>query len=495
MNRSMIRRMTITLLALFMMLASAVPALADGKGNGHGKGKGNGNVSKFQLEVRGNGNGWGNGKGKLEFKLDFDDVNVEAEWARKYIASLAAKKVFEGYTDGTFQPNKPVTRIEAVTAAVRLMGLREEASDPDNWNVDIQFDDEKQIRMKHNWAVGYVVVAQEEGLFDERDGKLQPQKAADRLWVTELLIRALDLEAEAQANLHAKLDFKDSDEIPAGLLGYVKVALDKGIITGYTNGTFKPNKPVTRAELAAMLERAEGSLPEEEDEDSSDQDASGVIVSEVSNHTLILQKDGNIQVYALDPNAFVFRDGKKVSITSLQVGDTVFVRSYHHLVIFVEVIKQAEEKVEPFTKTGYLHAMTFDEKGKISAITISESLLDTANKYMYIVDKDVVIEGKVNELQQGRIITLEGEDMVVKKIKIGDQTFRLQGKLAYVTLNSDGQIATIAIRHSVNGNTQTSIYSVSSDVRITGNLTLLGEGQDVTISGTYQVITEIVIGS
>ncbi len=49
----------------------------------------------------------------LEIKLTFDDLRgKDVEWAARYIASLASKKVFEGYEDGTFQPRKTISRIE-----------------------------------------------------------------------------------------------------------------------------------------------------------------------------------------------------------------------------------------------------------------------------------------------------------------------------------------------------------------------------------------------
>jgi hypothetical protein len=477
MKRHMIRRVAIAMLTLVIMLAGTMPVLADNRGNGKGHGKG------FELEVRGKG---GN-SGKLSYKLEFDDVNAQAEWARKYIASLAAKKVFEGYTDGTFQPNKAVSRIEVVASIVRFMGLREEAEDPSKWNVDLLFEDEKQIRKNNSWAVGYLAVAQETGLFANARGKLQPQKSADRLWVTELIVRALGLEQEAQANMNAQLSFKDRKDIPANKIGYVKVALDRGIVTGYTDGTFKPNKSVSRAELAAMLERAEEKLPDS----SNDTQASGVLVTAVTNQTLLLETGGAVKSYALDPNAFIFRDGEKVEASSLKVGDTLFIRSYNQVVIFVEVIKKAEEEKKPFTVTGVLKSLTFHANGKLNTITIIGVNNQDAT---YAVSDSVQLEGQLNELRQGHTVELSGVNNVVSKIRIGDQGFRLQGVIAYVTLNSNGQIATIAIRHVVNGTEQTSVFTVASDVRLTGSLTLLGEGQNIVIAGTQQIVREILMG-
>ena len=39
---------------------------------------------------------------------------------------------------------------------------------------------------------------------------------------------------------------------------HIRWAMDKGLMTGYEDGTWQPDKPVTRAELAAVLHRLKG---------------------------------------------------------------------------------------------------------------------------------------------------------------------------------------------------------------------------------------------
>ena len=82
------------------------------------------------------------------------------------------------------------------------------------------------------------------------------------LFAATLLVKALGLEADATAKVNTQLTFKDEDKIPAGSVGYVAVATEKGIVTGYDNNTFRPNQPVTRAELAALLDRTDEEMPD-----------------------------------------------------------------------------------------------------------------------------------------------------------------------------------------------------------------------------------------
>lgn len=58
-------------------------------------------------------------------------------------------------------------------------------------------------------------------------------------------------------------DFNDVNEIPAGSIGYVNVAVEQGITTGYGDNTFKPNQPVKRGEMAAFLDRTNDGLLEQ----------------------------------------------------------------------------------------------------------------------------------------------------------------------------------------------------------------------------------------
>lgn len=197
-----------------------------------------------------------------ELELAFNDAD-EASWAVQAIGLMKSQEILSGYEDGNFRPNKPVSRVEAVVAAVRLMGLEGEAKAVPA-DSELTFADASEVNKKYKWAKGYIIVALEQGLFDTSETKLDPQKPASRVWVSALLVKALGLEDEALALMTDVPDFKDVSAIPAGSIGYVNIAVQEGIVTGYPDETFKPNKNVTRAELAALLVRTNDSLLEQE---------------------------------------------------------------------------------------------------------------------------------------------------------------------------------------------------------------------------------------
>lgn len=58
------------------------------------------------------------------------------------------------------------------------------------------------------------------------------------------------------------LNFTDAKNVPAWAKTYVGQAVQAGIISGYKDDTFRPSQNITRAELAVMIQRAAGTTPD-----------------------------------------------------------------------------------------------------------------------------------------------------------------------------------------------------------------------------------------
>jgi hypothetical protein len=400
-------------LAVSMLAGGGASALANGngKGNGNGKDQGRNNDNKYTSQTKDNYKANGN----INIILNFPDVKgADVEWAMKYIASLASKRVFEGYEDGSFQPRKPITRIEALTAAVRLMGLREKAESQEEMNSNLNFKDADLIKRQYGWATGYVAVAAENDLFLETDDKIQPEKPADRLWATTLLVKALKLDAEAKARMNDKLTFRDANQIPAGSVGYVKVALEKGLIDGYEDNTFRPERPVTRAELAALLDRTGEQLPG----NGSGQDqtlVTGKLSAAPAGNVLLVEKDGQTVSVVVDANAFIYRNGTRVALNALVAGDTLKIRTYNGTALFVEVTSAVTNPT--FSVIGLYKDMTLTPEGKIATIKIAQTVSGSVQEAVYNVAPTVSITGGSLPATD-RVVELKGSNALVTEIKI-----------------------------------------------------------------------------
>ncbi|PWW07387.1 S-layer family protein [Paenibacillus cellulosilyticus] len=360
----------------------------------------------------------------ITINVNFKDEE-DLKWATEYIIRLASKGIVNGYEDGTFKPNKKISRIETIVAAVRLMGLREQAESAEEMSTDLNFKDADQLKKKYPWAVGYVAVALENDLFSETEDSIQPEKPATRLWSATILVKALKLEAEAKAKSSTKLTFKDAKQIPAGSVGYVAVALEKGIITGYSDNTFRPNQQVTRAELAALLDRTDSQLPDSEDTDI--QAITGTLKASVSNNSLTVVKSDNTEkTLTIDPNVFIFRDNKKASLSDLKAGDEVLVRTYNGNVIFIEVTKLAETTTTTTDVTGTLKAAVSNNSIVVVKADKTEAALT--------VDKNTVV---VRNNKTAKLSDLKAGDEVLVRTSNGKVIYIQVTKLASTTTTAD----------------------------------------------------------
>lgn len=89
------------------------------------------------------------------------------------------------------------------------------------------------------------------GTLDNGTRRFLPNQTITRNEFAVLLCRALKIEP-----VSGVLTFKDAEAIPFYAKGYVKAAVQKGIIKGFADGTFGGGKTLTRAEMVTMLMRA-----------------------------------------------------------------------------------------------------------------------------------------------------------------------------------------------------------------------------------------------
>lgn len=86
----------------------------------------------------------------------------------------------------------------------------------------------------------------------DKDGKFYTDREVTRAEAAAMLGRALNLNGAKRAT-----EFSDVP-MQSFASGYIQSAADKGIITGLNDGTFRPNQPIRRAEMAILINRAFG---------------------------------------------------------------------------------------------------------------------------------------------------------------------------------------------------------------------------------------------
>ncbi|WP_186331449.1 5'-nucleotidase C-terminal domain-containing protein [Paenibacillus xylanexedens] len=105
-----------------------------------------------------------------------------------------------------------------------------------------------------HWAGEAIKAAMIRGIVNGyQDGNFRPNMPATRAEFIVMLARAFELPAS-----NKPLAFKDAASIPAWAQSFIAQAVDQGIISGYTDDTFRSTGKISRVEMTVMLVRALG---------------------------------------------------------------------------------------------------------------------------------------------------------------------------------------------------------------------------------------------
>ncbi|MFB9276236.1 S-layer homology domain-containing protein [Cohnella cellulosilytica] len=108
-----------------------------------------------------------------------------------------------------------------------------------------------------HWAEQWIALGQAFGVTTGfPDGTFRPNLPVSRLEFTAMLLRMLDADMDEQDREAAASSFNDADRIPAWGVPYANAARRLGIVSGYEDGTFRPEAPISRMEMMVVLSKA-----------------------------------------------------------------------------------------------------------------------------------------------------------------------------------------------------------------------------------------------
>ena len=113
-------------------------------------------------------------------------IDIDPDWAKDEIDKAVQKGYMKGYGDGKFQPNKPITCLEAIVALMSTLEQEDEITLDD---VDV---DSKSSLLKKipDWGQVYVAVALDEGILLESEMKnFNPNQGIKRYQVAVYFAR------------------------------------------------------------------------------------------------------------------------------------------------------------------------------------------------------------------------------------------------------------------------------------------------------------------
>lgn len=142
-----------------------------------------------------------------------------------------------GYANGTFEPDRNMTRAEVTTMFARLL--------TEKMATDQTYSNTFSDVAKSHWAANYIGYMQQFGIITGyADGSFRPDASVTR---AEFAAIASRFERLTEGT-------KSFSDVPSShwAAKYINFAATRGWVNGYADGTFRPNNSITRAEVAAV---------------------------------------------------------------------------------------------------------------------------------------------------------------------------------------------------------------------------------------------------
>lgn len=171
--------------------------------------------------------------------------DIHGHFAKDDIIRITADGIMKGVNASEFAPMAPLTRAQAAVVFSRLLSLSANGESP--------YPD-----TAGHWAEPQIIAATEAGLFKGfEDNTFRPEDAVTREEIAVLLARVLGAEEGARSGL----SFPDVAPERWSFQEITALA-ELGIVNGYEDGHFLPERAINRGEMAALVGRTRAHLPE-----------------------------------------------------------------------------------------------------------------------------------------------------------------------------------------------------------------------------------------
>jgi len=181
----------------------------------------------------------------LESTIQFSDLQ-QTHWAYSEIMYLAQRQIINGFPDGTYRPNEPITLEQFATLVVGVLG----ADATHGYEI---FEDVPINR----WSNANITTAVIRGIIvpNEHGNVLGADSAITREISALWMVRALGI-----AVTDTQTTFNDNHDITHR--SEIATAVEIGLIQGMPNNLFAPSGSTTRAQAAVLVVRMSNILNE-----------------------------------------------------------------------------------------------------------------------------------------------------------------------------------------------------------------------------------------
>lgn len=414
----------------------------------------------------------------------FPDIESRHSWAEDAINDMVDRGILKGYTDGTFKPDRSVTRLETLIIASRIMGVDEDENKDYRdaavekyektlapYNID--YKDEIAYLMYRD-----VLKAEDLSSYISDSSKNQALK---RYEAAILLTKLIGEEETALSESVIVLDFADASKIPSSAKAYVKYISEVGLMNGMEENKFNPNEELTRAMISTIMYRAENHMKES---------LVTAKVVKVNSSSLTVTTGGKEKEIAVPDNTSIKIDADSVDLDDISVGQVLRIHYQGDKIRLIDAISSNLH----YTVSGVI--ATISESGSTKKITIKNS---DGNKAYPInpTSCEYTINGNIStytDIANGQYAVLTISEGYITKVAVETEAKKVTGKLEEVVITNTYVGVVVATTYSKDE------YMIAEEASIIRNgkkteIRALSEGDSVTLTVTNGEVTKLVATS
>lgn len=319
-----------------------------------------------------------------------EPTDIQGHWAQSTVSEWVYNGYIIGYPDGTFRPDNTITRAEFVVLANKSFGNTNTAV--------INFSDVKVT----DWFYGEIGRAMAAFyITGYEDGTFRPEAQVSRQEAAVMVARLLKLGATAST-----INFIDMAEFPSWSSGHIGAVVAKGVMSGYPDMTFQPNKALSRAEAVILLDGALAAraaavptpapvVPGDEVPVLLPDIVEGAVTVNDTDYTMDIAdyKDGTVDLSGLDPGAALVEARIYVNNdATLTLDDPMDVFSGNELPVSQELA------------AGW---NTLDVFTSLAGLFPDDALTLESMETVFAMGKDITIEGALTNEEGTNDISLK----------------------------------------------------------------------------------------